>query len=201
MAENFERQWNTDIPLDLDTKWYTEAGKTPPYVELAIEKGKAVSPGGAETLASPQRGVAILGIRWTPSLSRTYVKVEWTLQNGTPITNSVIQKHARPISAVDFTQQQILTAYGPTIVKFCHDRNDQTVGNGECTDLPFAALQAFNGAVLYDTATQNIWGIDIYSNTVGGTTGKLDSIRPGDIAQFTNFRNDDVNDVIPSHTG
>jgi hypothetical protein len=121
MAENVERQWNTDIPLDLDTPWYTQAGKKPPYVELAIRTGKAVSPGGAETLASSQRGVMILGIRWTPSLSRTYVKVEWTLQNGSPITNSVIQKHAKPISAVDFTPQQLLTAsntYGPSIVKF-----------------------------------------------------------------------------------
>jgi hypothetical protein len=74
------------------------------------------------------------------------------------------------------------------VVAFCKQHKGKRVGNGECTALVAAALQAA-GARMHGGVDFN-WGKLIYVLERDGenfkATGQIKDVRPGDIVQFFN---------------
>jgi hypothetical protein len=135
-------------------------------------------------IASYDSATFVWGIRWHPTLSRTFIKFTWT--PNPKDTPTVKQKHfpAPEPNSPEYLAKAAAT-YGPAIVEFCKANFGQKVGDrGECWDLPAVALETLGKTYGLLPACGTVFGQCIYQTGNVGTRGNVSDIRPGDIVQF-----------------
>jgi hypothetical protein len=204
-------QVHPDVDMNIgpnDAKWWLNTDNPynilPPALQAQRQNcsidGRAklisvVEDPSSRKITSYKQGVYVWGIRWHPTLERTFIQFKWTQNpNETP---TVRQKH---FPAPDpLPRDQLLHAaatYGAEIVAFCEQNIGLKVGDrGECWDLPAEALKILGQKYSLLPACGTVFGQCIYQTGNVGTSGNLNDICPGDIVQFKE------NCVFESHPG
>jgi hypothetical protein len=124
-----------DIPLNLATGWFFQESdsKVIPYL---VQQQDRVMYKASGNMASLGMGswifTYIFAIRWTNSLSRTWVRLQWKTDAPMETIESE-QTHKGPPSPL--RREELVKyseLYGPHVVQWCTERIGQRVGNGEC---------------------------------------------------------------------
>jgi hypothetical protein len=116
-----QRQWNDNIGLDWTSKWYLFPAETVDgmnSVDIPLQSSDdAFVPGKFITVQCkrqssdsnyPCENIATFGIRWLPSLTRTYVKLVWNTKRDKPKESAGSHDHAKAL------QGSTSTHYDPT---------------------------------------------------------------------------------------
>lgn len=196
-----EQQLHPDVDMNIganDAKWWINKDAPgnilPPALRAQLQNctidGRAkfinqkVDPSSGK-LISFEQGIYVWGIRWIPTLQRTFIQFKWTQNPGNPPT--VKQKHFP--APEPFPPEYLANAaakYGPEIVTFCKKNLGQKVARGECWDLPAEALKSLGQQFGLLPACGTVFGQCIYQTGNAGQRGNVKDICPGDIVQFMN---------------
>jgi myosin tail region-interacting protein MTI1 len=130
---------------------------------------------------------AIFAIRWTPDLSRTFLRVTWNSSDPAR-TVSAKQKHLPPPTPLGQGElEKAAGIYGNPVVRFCELNMGRQVGNGECWTLAHDALEHTQGIITPKVMVSNgtSHGQCIYHRDAQSTiSGRLEDVRRGDIVQY-----------------
>jgi len=180
-----DKKWwiNTDVPYNILPPALQAQYQNCSINSTVVLKNQVLQPGSGKVI-SYEQGICVWGVRWHPTLSRTFIQFKWTPNPSD--TPTVKQKHfpaPDPLSP-EYLAQAAAT-YGQEIATFCKLNLGKKVGErGECWDLPAVALDTLGKKFGLLPACGTVFGQCIYQTGKAGTRGSVGDIRPGDIVQF-----------------
>lgn len=173
---------NTHIlDLGLNSGWYTDRQR-PPVLDSQKDVVAYSSSGSRSMLEAQLVGV----VAWN-DLSKTYFRITWNPNNSIGSARSLQHLESKPANLSKALLEDCASFFGPQLIQWAREHDNQIVGRGECWDLVDLGLKNIsqnNPQRPVMTSVGLIHGHLIQQFPLRSNSIKNDDIRLGDVLQF-----------------